>query len=266
VRSGVGTRSRQAVRTPGRGGASRRGSTVSWTSLERFSARARSRRRLERRPLLYGAVALAVLLGVGWLVLFSSVLTVRQIQVAGEQRVSASQVLRAAQVPLGVPLARIDADGIQARVRAIRAVAKVDVQRRPPGTVRLVVTERVPAAVIRTPEGHQLVDASGVTFATVPTPPRGLPVVATRLTRPSARTLERAAAVLQALPAQVRGRVVSVSADSPDDISLRLQKRIRVVWGGPEDSSRKAAVLAALMRQKATVYDVSVPEAPVTRG
>jgi cell division protein FtsQ len=236
------------------------------SSVERFAARARSRRRLERRPLVYGAVAVVVVLASGWLVLFSPLLTVREVQVVGEQRVSARQVLRAAQVPLGVPLARLDVDAMRERIRGIRPVADVDVQRRPPHTVRLVITERVAAAVVRTPDGYQLVDATGVTFAGVGAPPRGVPVVVTRLVRPSARVLERATAVLVALPVEVRGTVTSVSADSPDDISLRLQKGIRVVWGGPEHSQLKAAVLGALMRRDAKVYDVSVPEAPVTRG
>jgi len=245
--------------------APRRGSTVSWTSLERFAARDRARRRLALQPVLYGLAAVAALAGLGWLVFFSPVLAVRQVEVTGEQRVPAREVARAAAVRLGVPLARVDVDGISERVGSIRAVAAVDVQRRPLHTLRIVVTERVPAAVVRTPAGHQLVDGRGLMFATVPAAPRGLPVVATKLDRPSARTLERATAVLRVLPAKVRGTVVSVSADSPDDISLQLRKGVRVVWGGPEHSDRKAAVLGALMRQEAHLYDVSVPEAPVTR-
>jgi cell division protein FtsQ len=250
----------------GRSGTAWRGSTVSWTSLERFAARAAARRRLERRPLLYGALALAGLLGLGWLVFLSPLLAVHRVEVAGEQRVHARQVTEAAAVPLGVPMARLDIGGIQARVGAIPAVAAVDVQRRPLHTLRIVVTERTGAAAVHSPGGYQLVDDHGAIFATVAKPPRGLPVVATKLDRPSARTLQNATAVLRALPAKVRGRVVSVSADSPDDISLRLRQGVRVVWGGPEASGRKAAVLALLMRHKADVYDVSVPEAPVTRG
>lgn len=240
--------------------------TVSRTSLDRFTARARARRRMQLRAVQYGGLALVLALGLGWLVGFSPLLTVRQVQVTGEERVAAQEVLDAAGVPLGVPLSRLDMDGIRGRVEAIRAVAAADVQRRPPYTVRISVTERLATAVVRTPSGYELVDDRGVRFAPVAQPPDDLPMLATRVAQPSPYVLERATAVLRALPAAVRGRVASVNADSPYDVSLRLDRGVQVVWGGPEESEHKAAVLAALMRRPAKVYDVSVPTAPVTRG
>jgi cell division protein FtsQ len=39
-----------------------------------------------------------------------------------------------------------------------------------------------------------------------------------------------------------------------------------VVWGSADDSDRKAAVVVALMRRDAKVYDVSAPDSPVTQG
>jgi cell division protein FtsQ len=41
---------------------------------------------------------------------------------------------------------------------------------------------------------------------------------------------------------------------------------VKVVWGGSDDSARKAEVLSVLMRRRAAVYDVSAPDLPVTKG
>ena len=58
----------------------------------------------------------------------------------------------------------------------------------------------------------------------------------------------------------------SISAASPDSITLNLGSGVKVVWGSSDDSERKAEVLSVLMRRKATVYDVSAPDLPVTKG
>jgi cell division protein FtsQ len=68
-----------------------------------------------------------------------------------------------------------------------------------------------------------------------------------------------ALAVLQSLPRTVRQRVTAVLAPTPAGVQLRLTKKVTVVWGGPEDSPRKAKALAALLHRKAHVYDVSTP-------
>jgi len=242
------------------------GSTVSWTSVARFAARARARRRLALRPVFLGVVVLAVVLGAGWLVLLSTVLAVQRVDVVGENRLSTGDVVRAARVPHGLPLARVDTEAIRTRVEALPEVRAAEVQRRPPGTVRIVVTERVAAAAVRSGGGYRLVDDEGTAFARTGSRPGRLPLIEAGPAGPTPRTLARAAAVLRALPPALGKRLSSIQADSPDAISLIFQDGTRVVWGGPERSPFKAEVLAALMRHPARVYDVSVPDAPVTRG
>jgi cell division protein FtsQ len=69
------------------------------------------------------------------------------------------------------------------------------------------------------------------------------------------------------LPAEVRGQVRGVRADSATAVTLELDGSRTVVWGGPEDPGLKAEVLTVLLEQvpSAKVYDVSAPAFPTTR-
>jgi cell division protein FtsQ len=147
----------------------------------------------------------------------------------------------------------------------VPAVAAVAVQRGWPSTLRLVVRPRVAvAAVPAAGVGYRLVDASGVAFATAARPPAGVPVIDVPVGVKAADTLTAALTVLDALPATLRSRISRVSADSPDDVRMRLGAAT-VVWGSGDDSELKARVLIALVKHKATVYDVSSPSTPVLR-
>jgi cell division protein FtsQ len=231
----------------------------------RFAARARERRRARWRTALITLVLAGIVGAAVWALAFSSLLAVRSVTVAGVHRLSADEVSRAARVPTGGSLALLDSGGIVDRVAALAPVAKVSVHRLLPHTVRIVVTERTPTMVVRTPNGLSLVDAEGVVFASVLTPPDGLPVVRTARLEPAPETLTRAAEMLAALPAKVRADVVGVHADTADDMSVQLTGGRRVVWGGPGQARFKADVLTVLIHEKGGTYDVSVPEAPVVR-
>ena len=51
-----------------------------------------------------------------------------------------------------------------------------------------------------------------------------------------------------------------------DSITLTLADGRSVRWGSADESQRKVQVLAILLKQKASVYDVSGPEQPTTRN
>lgn len=245
-------------------------------SADRFAARSRQRRGSRVRGALAAVLALAVLGGLGWVVLVSPLVGVRRIDVVGAggpqapvTGVTVAAVRAATGVAEGTPLLRVDASRIAARVSAaLPGVGTVQVHRLWPGTLRVVVTERAPAAVLPAGPGApvRLVDAAGVAYAQVAQPPAGLPVLALPGAPPAPGTLRAALDVLAALPPPLRAQVATVRADTPDSVSFDLPGGVRVVWGGPGDGARKAAVLAALLRQPARVYDVSAPDLPVTRS
>jgi cell division protein FtsQ len=75
-----------------------------------------------------------------------------------------------------------------------------------------------------------------------------------------------AVTVLGQLPRQVRGQVTTVSAASPDAVTLYLRGGITIVWGSTSQPTTKAAELVILMRTKASYYNLSDPATAVTGG
>ncbi len=188
---------------------------------------------------------------------FTPVLGVREVQVRDVVNLTGDEVRAAAAIEPGTPLVRLDVDAVAARVRALPRVAGVEVERVVPGTVRLTVDEREPVGVIIAPDGAHLVDVTGKDYATVVQPPDGLPEL-----KVSPDAVAAAVTVLTQVPEALRNDVLSVTADSPSDVRLTLSGGREARWGSPEDTSRKAAVLAVLMTRKGTVFDVSSPELP----
>ncbi|MQA14448.1 MAG: FtsQ-type POTRA domain-containing protein [Pseudonocardiaceae bacterium] len=220
---------------------------------------ARGRRRLR---VAIVTVALAGVAGVLWLLLGSSLLGVRQVEVAGAVELSAEQVRTAAAVPLGTPLLRLDTAAIESRVQQLGRVAGTEVGRSVTGTVHVAVTERAPIAIVPAADGVHLVDATATDFATVPAAPPGLPVLRVPRVAPGEPAARAAAQVLAALPPSLLPQVQVVTADSPANVVLRLDEGRHVRWGAPDRSARKAAVLGPLLTQPGRVYDVSSPQLP----
>lgn len=236
----------------------------------RFAQRAAAVRRGPRRLVLVAA-GLVVLLGaLGWLILFSPVLAARHVQVEGVPAATAATVRHQAQVPLGRPLARVDLSAVAQRVIATGRMAQVSVSRSWPGTVIIRASRREPVLVLQNPQGQlEVVDKTGVAYATVDKAPKGVPQVSLRSVRAADRSiaLRAAAETLAVLPARERARVDSVTVDGPETVGFTLGK-VRVKWGDGDDGALKLKVLEALLHQKGVRanggrIDVSAPNAPV---
>lgn len=235
------------------------------TIASRDFARRRWGQRLKRlRPLLYAALVLA-LIGTGiWLVFFSSVVTVRDVSVSGNQSMSSTRIEKVARAPIGQQLARVDLAAIQARVETLPAVKSASVSRSWPHTIAIDVTERTPVAVVDRGAGLQAVDEDGVLFGSYAERPDDLPLVHTAVDVKS-EALAEAARVVTSLRADIAAKVDSVEVETVDRIRLHLAGGRTVMWGSADDSEQKAAVLAVLLEQKADQIDVSVPARPTTR-
>lgn len=211
------------------------------------------------------AVAMVVAsLALVWLVRFSPVLSVRQVEVRGTSTIPQDQVSRVAQVPVGTPLAQLDSADIAQRVSTgITAVEGVQVHTRPPGTVVIEVTERRAVFHRRVGARLQAVDAAGVVFADVPKPVKG--VLQAETATVDNRLLADVASVVASLPPEVASQVQVVRAGSPDRIELALDEGRKVIWGSAAASQDKGRVLQVLLGEQATVFDVSSPATPSTR-
>jgi cell division protein FtsQ len=221
-------------------------------------ARRRNRQRLVKRLKIGAGLTVGLLLI--QVFYFSSTFAVTKISVVGNHFAKPEDVIKAAAIEIGTPLAKLDTDGIARRVIALPAVGQVEIRRAWPHDVVLAITEPTPVAIVGSGNNWQYVDDEGAIFGTLRSKPRGF------LTLTAAKTAARKAAaeVATTLPSWLKSQVAYVKATSPDDVQLKLQGGLTVRWGSSERADRKAQVLKALLTVKARVYDVSAPDVPIT--
>lgn len=237
---------------------------------QRRTRRRFARRQWARRWRFWRWVVSCLLIGgltVGavWLVFFSSALALTGTTISGTSYLTPAQVREAASVPMGDPLARVDLDGVRARVEALAPVKSAEVTRQWPHRLHIIVTERSAVAVVEIGAGLKGLDEDGVLFGGYPRQPADLPLI--RLgARADTATRREVAGVVVAMPAALAKRVDHLEAQSIDQISLVLRDGTKVTWGSADGSADKAKVLVAMLAsQKAEEYDVSVPSRPTTR-
>jgi len=235
------------------------------TTRKKFLRRRRARTWLVWRRLLIGLVVVGTAAGAVWLVYFSSVLASARTDVTGTESLPEALVVETAQVPLGVPLARLDVGAIEARVEGLAAVESAEVSRSWPDRVRIRVTERTPVAAVLWEGRWRGLDESGLLFRDYDRRPPALPVVQMRAST-TVDALAEGAAVVNALPEELLRRVEAFDVRSIDDITFGLKSGAQVVWGSSEYSEAKVEVLQILLDKPATTYDVSAPGRPTTRS
>lgn len=195
-----------------------------------------------------------------WLVFFSSVLGVREIQVVGNLGLPAQRIQQVAGVAEGKPLATVDLAEVEDRIGRIPQIESVVVSRGWPGTLLVEIVEREPVAVVQVGLKSALMDRHGVVTEIRDVAPPALPVL--RVDRPGPNDPATAAAltVMGALPPDLAPRVAEVLAPSAETVSLRLKDGRTVVWGGGDRPADKARILVTLLRRQADTYDVSSPD------
>ncbi|GAA4615536.1 hypothetical protein GCM10023195_68530 [Actinoallomurus liliacearum] len=228
-----------------------------------------ARRRPNRWKVLFVGLFVAGVLGTAtWVLLGSRLLVVRRIDVTGERLVSREEVLAAARVHLGEPLARLDTGVVRDRVEAVQAVETARVERRWPTTVHIVVRERTPIVVAQHDNRYLQIDRYGVTVVASAARPRGLPVLDVANPTQSDPALRTGLSVVRALPSWLGRQVVGVDVPSTEAVSLRLADGVTVVWGAAERGPEKLRLLRGLLDRSprgVRTIDVSSPEVVTTR-
>ena len=134
--------------------------------------------------------ALAVLGIVAWGVSVSPLLDVDHVQVRGLGRLTAAQVQDAGGIHAGDSIVWLDETRIVRDIEALPYVERAKVVREWPDTVRIVVSERQPAAWIDAPAGKAVVDGTGRVLEVGADPPAGLPqLLGTKLVPPVGGTV-----------------------------------------------------------------------------
>lgn len=232
--------------------------------VRRFTA---ARRRQLRMALLgAGGLALALLLLVG--LVWSPLMSVREVRVEGTERIDPAAVQAALADQVGEPIATVTEAGVAERLQAIPQIESFRVDVVPPSTVIVRLIERRPVAVVDAADGAAVIDAAGVLLGAVDASTDALP----RLSGVDvgSEEFDAVATVLVSVPSDVLVQTETIEATTPSDIRLTLATGQTVQWGGAEQSPLKADVLAALMATQdpsaAAVLDVRAPEHPVVRG
>ena len=227
-----------------------------------------------RKRILLGTIsALAALVaGILAAAVYSPVLALQTVTVEGTKLLTADQIKTALAPLQGKPLPQISDGDVTALLQPLVQVKEVSTQARPPSTLQVKVTERVPVALVKQGDAHQLVDADGVTLSDSADPASTpLPVIDGGGGTLPKDLFHAITGVLGALPADVLARLSNASAKSVDAVELKLVDGQTIVWGNAGEKELKAKVLEALLKAPADpknpvrIYDVSVPRHPVTR-
>jgi cell division protein FtsQ len=241
----------------------------------------RARRRNPWRTRFFALAGVAVIAGAAWLLLGDRVFVVRSVTVTGTHLVSASQVIAAAEVPLGTPVSRVDAGAVTRRVETIRQVASATVTVDWPDHLAIAITERAPVMAVRMADGrYDLVDKSGVVVLMAAAKPAALPLFTTSLSGAALQAdpgVLAVSAVLTELSPPLAPAVSSVSvAQVPtgsgdgsfaesQQVTLSMKGGKTIVWGDPGNAAAKNRELQILLRSGVSYVNVSAPGTAVTR-
>lgn len=247
-------------------------SSVSSGLAARLAERARATRR--RRWIRYGSIGagLLLVLGVAWLAFLSPVfqLDLERVEMSGQGTVIApGAVEEVVAAEEGTPLTIMDTIGLRNRILDIAGVRDVVVTRDWPSGLDIVLTASEPVAAVPDGTRFTLRDDLADVVGRADKVPDGLPVIEVPQGDQMARALEAAIFMLNAVPADLHKEIRSVSATTPDAVSMELRDGAAVLWGSQADADLKVRVFEVLRTAKATkdskVFDVSAPNAPITR-
>ncbi|GHH51499.1 cell division protein FtsQ/DivIB [Lentzea cavernae] len=224
------------------------------------SAEFKARRRVILRRRLVALLTVLSVVALVYCVFFTPLLGVSQVDVRGNVALTEDEVRAVASIETGSPLARLDLQEIHDRVAGVPRVAAVEVERQLPGTVRLLLTERVPVGSVKLPDGFHLVDSTGKDYAVLPAAAPGVPELVLTLPSSTDPATRAVVGVLNELPEKLRPEVVSVAATTGADVKLTLTGNRVVKWGSSDETPRKGAVLVVLLTREGTTYDVSSPD------
>lgn len=225
------------------------------------------RRRLRRLAWGLGGVTLLVN---GAAIAHTPFVDVDRIEVTTGPNTPAAAVQAASGIDRGDAMLTLDESGAEAKIERLSWVADADVQREWPSTVRIVVHERAPAAILQSPLPGQplgLADAEGrvlqiggpVPFGLVTV--TGVPAVMHQ-GEPVPPTVRDALRLAVTAPVVVPGAVTAVSLD----LEATLTSGGVVRFGSLRDLDEKLVALATVLARVDTsclgVLDLKVPGSP----
>jgi len=226
-----------------------------------------------------GVSIVIVAIVVGLVALYrSSIFSVEQIEVVGNETVSTERVLEVAAVPSDATLLRFPAARVKERLESDPWIAEATVPRDFPDTMRIRVVERAPFAYLdQGGESFWVVDSAGF-FIAEETPDASSTLVVLRDieglapelgTKTDSDVLRNALAIYEGLSPDTREMIRAISSPSIDKTTLITHSDIEILIGSAEDIHKKDRVARQILReQEGTVIYVNVRtvDRPTWRG
>jgi cell division protein FtsQ len=229
--------------------------------------------RRHRRRVAMGVTSLLLLLGAAAGALYSPLLDVDHIRVAGAYHLGAGEVARVSGLRRGDRLFDLDPARAAAKVEGIPWVRDARVERRWPDGVVIRVTERTPVATVATSSGTKRVITTGGVVAgratgfdvALPTVSleTGVPKVGSHLAPAVADAVE----MVGALPGTVKRMMTGATVTATGDVTVQLAPSGEIRFGRAEQVSEKYLAAETLLGgavqlQRLCRVDVRIPSAP----
>lgn len=222
------------------------------------TAAPRRRRSLPWRRIFGAAALAAVVLAVAWAVIyFTPLFSVKNVAVHGNEHLEADEVVAAAGVETGAPLAQVNLRGTASNVVSMPWVKSATATRKWPSTVAVKIEENTAVAFTKDSDGTHLLDPDGKEFA-VDTPP-DTAVELTGSTDSDDAARKDAVEIAAALSEKGRGSVESIEAKSKYEFVLHLKDDKTVVWGASEDNANKALAVDTVLQREGAEFNVTNP-------
>lgn len=238
---------------------------------DRRRERTRERRRIQIKRVGIGAGLIALIIGLVW-VAFSSPLFQYRYSPEHISGIAEDSIVDRAAVESklasydGAALLTLNEVTLARDIEeSIPEIDRVEIGIDLPRSLRVVVTPHIPVACVVEGGGCIALSEDGTRLDIDASAADALPRVGSIADgQDPAQTLSTMLEVLGHLDEPVRAQVEQVDVEANGLITMTLSEGRTVKWGTEERSDFKAQILQTLLTVPASVYDVSVPDAPVT--
>ena len=189
-------------------------------------------------------------------------LRLQTIEVQGRAHTPKDVLMAASELTLGQPMLTISLPDLHDRLATIGWVREVAIEKRMPSTIRLLLTERVPMALLQTEAGHRVIDENGDIIAGADPSAFGhLTVVAGIEAASNAAPLLNILRTEPELFAEVWA--ITFQSERRWDVHLRNGIRVRLPETDPRTAWSKLAIIDHSKRitdRDLAVIDLRVPD------
>jgi cell division protein FtsQ len=245
---------RKSSRNPSDNGASR-------FRLRRIAVRREEGRRRLRWFTVLGLGVAGIILVL--LLLTSPLLSVRKVEVEGVVYANPELVASIVDSIDGEPILTVDLDAAEDKLLMIPWVRQARVSMHLPSRVTIEVVERTPIAFFRSVDGfNRVIDRDGRVLDVIEGDPVDFtPIIGTGPNLSAGQNTEQpflgAAELINALPSELRSRLLTVTVSPEGEVSLALTNDVEVLFGRPDDFQAKlVGVVNEIKRQGSRRYAI----------